>query len=336
MRRHLIVLATATVSLLAATQAVTAGNRAVRALPAGNLIVNGDAEAGPAGNNSDGMPAATVPGWTTAGEFSPFTYVGGGGYPDAKVGAAIGGGKNFFSGGRADPLSTATQTIDLTPYATEIDARPVPFSLGGYFGGYSSQEDSMVLKVLFKDESGGDLAGGLAVGGVTAAERKSETTMLPRVKVGTIPSTARSAVVTMVATRRNGSANDGYADNVYLRVGLGAAVLGTPADAAAALAAAPLPDAVRALAPLPAAKALAILSVNRPWGARALAAMPPARAFAVVSTNVASGARLLALVPYASGLKILRAGGKSPAVRKLVAALPRALAARYRTALRLP
>src|ERR1700687_4835856 len=68
-------------------------------LPTGNLIVNPGAEAGP-GATGDGIVA--IPGWTTTSNFTAVQYGGtevGGSFPDAAASAAIGGGKNFFSGG---------------------------------------------------------------------------------------------------------------------------------------------------------------------------------------------------------------------------------------------
>jgi len=107
-------------------------------VPGGNLIRNPGAEAGagsPTGN--DFLP---IPDWTTTPKFTAVVY-GASGFPDAAVAAKIGGGKNFFAGGQDTALSTATQTIDVSGAAAEIDAGRVTASVSAYIGGFSSQDE---------------------------------------------------------------------------------------------------------------------------------------------------------------------------------------------------
>jgi hypothetical protein len=115
----------------------------------------------------------------------------------------------------ADAISTLTQTISLASYSTRIDTGTVTFALQGYLGGYESQEDNAVLTVSFRNASGTELATA-TIGPVTSADRSATTGLLFRSTSASLPVGARSAVVTLTLTRLEGTANDGYADNLSL------------------------------------------------------------------------------------------------------------------------
>ena len=98
------------------------------AIPAGNLVQNPGAE------DSPGTDVATVVkpvGWVTTGNLSAWTYAPTeSDKPTKAFAATIGGGKNFFAGGPGDnsgkqTTHTASQTIDVSGAATEIDAGQV-------------------------------------------------------------------------------------------------------------------------------------------------------------------------------------------------------------------
>ncbi|MBV8284983.1 MAG: hypothetical protein JO175_10080, partial [Candidatus Eremiobacteraeota bacterium] len=84
-----------------------------------NLITNGDAESDFGADDASTVVKPT--GWTTTGAFSVVRYGAKGDFPDISTPGSGGGEQNFFAGGNA-AVSTATQTISLTPFATEIDA----------------------------------------------------------------------------------------------------------------------------------------------------------------------------------------------------------------------
>jgi hypothetical protein len=159
------------------------------------LIINGDAEA--AAGSPDGNPVAT-PSWTVGGEATALQYGASGGYPQATDPGPANRGNNLFAGGANDATSTLTQTI----------------SLSAYLGGFEGQEDNAVLSVSF--QNGTTEVGTGHVGPVTAADRGSVTGLLARTATGAVPAGTRSAVVTLTATRLEGTANDGYADNLSL------------------------------------------------------------------------------------------------------------------------
>ena len=102
-------------------------------MPSGNLVVNPGAEAGPgAPDSSQQLP---LPGWTVESTFTAVQY-GAPAFLTAADSTALGGGVNFFAGGPGGALSAATQVVDLSGAATEIDAGQVTATLSALLGGY--------------------------------------------------------------------------------------------------------------------------------------------------------------------------------------------------------
>jgi len=196
---------------------VAAGLASMTAAPTPNLIRNGGAELGPAVVTSSGV-VATIPGWTRTGGFTVVKYGTTGGFPDASVGTAIHGGKNFFAGGPANPKSGATQSVSVARYAARIDTGSLSATLSGDLGGYDGQNDSLTVVATFLSASGTSL-GTVHIGPVSAAQRKSTTNLLPRTATAKVPAKTRSVSVAVRAVRTDGSYNDGYADNLSLTLG---------------------------------------------------------------------------------------------------------------------
>jgi hypothetical protein len=177
-----------------------------------NLIVNGDAELAPGSPN--GTPVAT-PGWTVTGEATALQYDATGGYPLSTDPGPPSRGTSLFAGGPADAVSSLSQVIDLTASAAAIDSGAVTFTLAGYLGGYTSQEDNAQVTASFENTAGTQLA--LAtIGPVTAEDRNDITSLLLRSTSGSVPAQTRFITVTVTMTRASGTANDGYADNLSL------------------------------------------------------------------------------------------------------------------------
>jgi hypothetical protein len=187
------------------------------ALPSGNVIVNGDAEAGPGATNSTDAPVP--PGWQVIPSFTAVVY-GTGGFPSAADGAAIGGGANFFAGGPDAGLgdtSAATQQIDLTDSAAELDGTGVTATLTADLGGYAAQGDSAAVVAVFGDATGGGPGNGfLTLPQVTAEDRGNVTGFVRRTACTALQPGARRAYVQVIAQRNGGQYNDGYADNISL------------------------------------------------------------------------------------------------------------------------
>jgi len=176
-----------------------------------NLVVNGGAEAGP------GLPqsgSTTIPGWTTTGNFTAVDY-GHDDYPSKLTPGPSDRGEHLFSGGTSDPLSTASQSIDVSALATAIDGGTIKYAFSAWIGGYASQHDYASVSATFLGTGQAPL-GNVVLGPVTAADRAGLTALLRRAAAGTVPAGTRSIVIKITATRFDGTANDGYTDNISL------------------------------------------------------------------------------------------------------------------------
>jgi len=179
-----------------------------------NLIVNGNAEA--AVGSTDGAPVNT-PAWTSTGEATAIEY-GASGYPPSTVPGPADRGANFLAGGQNDSSSSLSQTIDVSSYASAIDAGRVTYVLSGYLGGWEDQQDAAVLQVIFQ-AAGTTSLGSASIGPVTASDRADLTEFLLRSATGAVPAGTRSIAVDLTLTRVVGVNNDGYADDLSLVLG---------------------------------------------------------------------------------------------------------------------
>jgi hypothetical protein len=188
-------------------------------LPPGNVVVNGDAEAGPGAGNASDHP--DVPGWTVIPNFTAVMYGTAGGFPTVAEAPTIGGGRNFFAGGPDagfGDISGATQQVDVSGAAPEIDAGNVNAILSADIGGFADQDDSANVAAVFSDADGQSFNGALAVEPATAEQRGGRTGFLERVACTSISPGARSVFVQVIAQRVTPSYNDGYVDNIALRL----------------------------------------------------------------------------------------------------------------------
>ena len=191
------------------------------AIPSGNLVVNPGAE------DSPGTAVATVVkpvGWATTGALSVWEYAPRElDRPTQAFAATIGGGTNFFAGGPGDnsgkqSTHTASQTIDISGAATEIDAGQVGATLSAFLGGYTVSEDLATVTARFLNAAGAEL-GSVRVGPVTRDDRKLLTVLLKRTAQTNVPlKTRRIGVVISVQADGNG-ANHAFVDNLSLTLG---------------------------------------------------------------------------------------------------------------------
>ena len=213
MRRRLATLTTVVLSLGALALALLGAAAASAAVMSPNLVTNGGAEVGQAATDNAQIFAPT--GWKTTGQFTAIIYGASGGFPDAAVSAAIGGGKAFFAGGSV-ALSTATQTISVpSSWSRSVKSGVVKAVLSADLGGYASQTDQATVTATFLDKKG-QKAKSFKIGPVTSAARVNETTLLLRTATRSVPTSTRKIMVVISATRVAGSYNDAYADNVSL------------------------------------------------------------------------------------------------------------------------
>jgi hypothetical protein len=178
-----------------------------------NLIVNGNAEAGP--TSRDGYQPVAVPGWTTNGLVTVVAW-NTSGFPTSSSPGPANRGAALFTGGWDSGLSTAWQDIDVTAGAAAIDASAAECALSGFLGGYSSDSDHATLTAEFRS-AGLQALGSVSIGPVTAENRNSVTGLLLRETRVTVPPATRSIRVSLVLERFGGGLyNDGYADNLSL------------------------------------------------------------------------------------------------------------------------
>jgi hypothetical protein len=177
-----------------------------------NLVVNGNADAGPGSPNS--VKVMKPPSWTTTGQFTAVKYGAVGGFPDKASPGPTDRGANFFAGGNV-PVSTASQAISLAAAAADIDKGGVAYVLSAWLGGFGSQDDNCKIMLIFKGADGASIAQ-TQLGPVLAADRKSVTGFFLKKTSDTVPKGARSATITLTMTRASGSYNDGEADDVSL------------------------------------------------------------------------------------------------------------------------
>jgi hypothetical protein len=184
------------------------------AIPSGELLKNAGAEDAP--GSPSGATNPPVPNWVAGGTFTAIAY-GASDFPTLDEGSRVGGGSNFFAGGPNAAVSTGDQTVDLRGAAAEIDSGRVPATLSGFIGGYASQTDNAQLVAKFIDGSG-NLIRQLQIGPVTPVERNNVTSLLYRNDSADVPVGTRSVFVQFIATRLQGTSNDGYADNLSFRL----------------------------------------------------------------------------------------------------------------------
>jgi hypothetical protein len=168
--------------------------------------LNPDAEAGP-GTNDDSI--VKVPDWKQTGGFTAAQYAWSGGDISATTPGPKNRGKNYFYGGPGFARSTGTQVIPLGSLPHGV----VDYAVSAWLGGYADQGDNAALNVTFENASGAT-TGSVALGPVTAAQRDNNSELLYRHKIGRVPTGTVSVKVALVMVRKEGSDNDGMADNL--------------------------------------------------------------------------------------------------------------------------
>jgi uncharacterized protein (TIGR03437 family) len=183
-----------------------------------NLIQNGDAESGPAIPGTGAAPS--IPGWNTDGNISVVAYTDPSGDLTPTSPGPPNRGNNCFAGGPNNASSKMTQTVDLSAYAAAIDAGTQAYTLDGWLGGLSTQNDNAAVTVTFENASGGSL-GTATIGPVLSADRGGVSELVERSTSGTIPTGTRKMLVTVTFTRTDGAYNDGALDNLSFVLGSG-------------------------------------------------------------------------------------------------------------------
>jgi hypothetical protein len=203
------------IALALATLASTPAAAAPLTLFGHNLIVNGDAEAGPGAY--DETVVVRVPGWTTTGNFTAVQYGAAGAFPMSDDPGPPDRRRNFFSGGPNNARSSAFQMIDVSAVAAAIDAGAVAYLLSGYIGGFADQDDHLKVVAKFLDRAS-RVIGKATIGPVYASDRKYVTGLFERHARGGVPPGTRAIRVAIVSVRVLGLYNDGECDDVSLEL----------------------------------------------------------------------------------------------------------------------
>ncbi len=176
-----------------------------------NLVRNGGAENG-AGSLSGAFVG--VPNWQSrGGQLLTVVPYGVPGFPSATDATApLTPGRNFFAGGDS-AAAVAVQDIDLSAFATSIDAGTAAYDFSADLGGFADQEDNATVEADFLDQTS-NLLMLTTLGPVTAADRGNVTGFLHQDSTGMMPAQTRTVELFITLTRVSGSYNDGYADNV--------------------------------------------------------------------------------------------------------------------------
>jgi hypothetical protein len=202
-----------------AAAALASGATAQAAVPDGNLVVNGDAESGVGATDSSTVAPVPIPGWATTTNFTEHAYQDTGDFPTTSASALIGGGRQFFAGGPGatgpNATESASQDVNVSGAAREIDSGGVAATLSAALGGFESQQDSATVSAAFL-AAGGRRLGRLSIAPVSESDRGGATGLLARTASATVPQGTRTIHVVIVATRVEGTYDDGYVDNVAL------------------------------------------------------------------------------------------------------------------------
>jgi hypothetical protein len=184
-----------------------------------NLIKNPGAEAGAGATTA--TQVVPVPHWSRqAGVNATAVKYGAPGFPKSTTPGPSGRGKNFFAGGpMSEPGGGALmQTISLASFASKIDAGKVTFAASGWFGGKLAENDSVFEELTFS-AANHTTTDDVLFGQVSASDRNNVTKLLKRSATpGTVPAGTRSVTVQLIFNGVTGNYDDGYADNLSLKL----------------------------------------------------------------------------------------------------------------------
>ena len=173
-----------------------------------NLIFNGDAESNSGTNNY--TTNRGIAWWFDISITTLGVYGGNASFPSLASPGPTNRGANFFLGGTTN--GSILQRIDISQVAGDVDDGGVTYTLSGWFGGTSSQEDWAALTARFLNTSGA-VIGSNGIGRVTAADRGNVTGLVLRNTSGTLPVGTRFVEFTLTNSVSTGM-NDASADNL--------------------------------------------------------------------------------------------------------------------------
>jgi FecR protein len=195
-------------------QSVTGWTQGIPA-PTPNLVLNGDAEQ--AAGAIDSSTRVAAPHWAGTGTFTTVKY-GTSGFPSLTDFGPPDRGKNFFAGGPNAAVSTGSQTVDVSRFASAIDGGGMVMYASAWLGGFSTQNDSATVSFTSQNAGHQALDHQLILGPATEAQRGGQTGLIEWHGLVHVPAHTRFILVVMHMTRTDGIYNDGYVDNVTLQL----------------------------------------------------------------------------------------------------------------------
>ena len=155
--------------------------------------------------------AVPVPGWSPLNGLPLITAVqyaaSPGNFPAVSAPGPPSRGVNFFAGGNAG-TAYGSQILDISAFATQVDAGGITYTLSGYLGGWTAS-----LGLEFLDSTTAIISGNSIIG-PKAAGRTGQTELLYESATGVIPTGTRSLQFVLQSYRQQGTYDDGYADNL--------------------------------------------------------------------------------------------------------------------------
>ncbi len=227
------------------------------ALPAGNLIVNGDAETGPSG---EGGQVFRPPGWTLSTDISQIKY-GTGHAPSGDAADPVAHGATaLFAGGPGTAVRTMGQVLALDDVAKAAIARGnVSATLSADLGGYASEADAVDVELSY-GASAADVPARISVGPITRIDRNDETKLIRRTAKALLAADVAYMRVDVTFYPGTGSYMDGMADNLSVTLSAPGAPAPTPTPTASASPVPSPPPDAPAPRPLPSAGAVVRLA----------------------------------------------------------------------------
>ena len=185
----------------------------------GNLLVNGGFE----GRTYTGKlrPPFSIDGWQLVGGVGAAKY-GGVSHafaPSRTASPRYGGGGKMLAGGFSTPtngVTGVTQVVDVAANAEGIDAGRTTANLSAQLGGALKFEDSFTATAEFLSANGQNTLGSVEIGPVTAADRKNQTTVLPRAASRPVPAGTRQIRVRLTSNDVDKTYSSAIADNAKL------------------------------------------------------------------------------------------------------------------------
>lgn len=110
------------------------------------------------------------------------------------------------------------QTINLSNYVDSflIDSQVVNYNLSAWLGGYGSQDDNVMISLIFADQYNQTIGSGVSIGPVLAIDRGNQTGLVFRQTNGLVPMGTRFMTVLVTITCLAGPFNNGDVDNIVV------------------------------------------------------------------------------------------------------------------------